>query len=187
MAASATPQRAHQDPGHGSRAARNPRSHRCGHQRERDAAVLARALSRRCARLHGRLERARRGRPAAQPPRLRRELLPEPHRLRGGQAAGRPRGARPARGAHPARQGGDRQRLSRVRDLRRDDRHPAVAGVGGARCAASTAAVGVNLHQGSKLQSDQVCRGAGGARHGQHHAARDTQCLSAPGQAGAAS
>ena len=183
----AAAQRAHQDPGDRGGHSRHPRSDRSGHQRQRHAAVLARALPGGRARLHGGPgQRASRRACRIGAVVLGGELLPQPHRHRSRPAARRARRARAAGGAHAARQGGHRQRGTRLRGVRGPQRLGPVAGPGRPRCPAAAPAVGLHLHQGSAVQPHQVRRGTRRARHGEHDAARDAQSVPAPRAPGTA-
>jgi hypothetical protein len=76
--------------------------------------------------------------------------------------------------------------VASVANLRGTAGDAQVAGPCGTRRETATIAVGVDLGQGSDLQPDQVCRGAGGSCHGEHHAAGNAQRVPASWQAGAA-
>ena len=76
-------------------------------------------------------------------------------------------------GGSVARQGGNRQRQTRLRSLQGAVLRPALAGSGCSGREDAAPALGVHQHQKPSLQGHDVCRGADRPRHRGHHPARD--------------
>ena len=159
----------HQDPGDQGRPAGDRAVHRRGHQHQRHADLLPRALPRGHGRLHQRHRAGacRRSRP--QPARVGGVVLRQPGRHRGRQAAGE---ARLEGGRRAARQGRHRQRAAGVPGVRGGLRDRPLDRPGGGRGQAPAPAVGVHRRQGPVVRRHAVRRRAGRA------AASSTPCRS---------
>ena len=81
-----------------------------------------------------------------------------------------------------ARQGGNRERQTRLRSLQGAVLRTALAESGRGGREDATPALGVHQHQKPCLQGHDVCRGADRPRHRGHHPAGDDGCIPRPRQ-----